>query len=200
MSPVPDSALRESIDAATMIALPDPTKVKAGDTATVEVIPVQGTKYSLTGEVRQVGASLWLGPVCIDMPSDDIARVTLTDHQPAPEPEQKPGTLWVDERGTRYLAGHLNGSPRMYAVDGSFVRPPLAGVRPLVVIDPAEVVDELVDSLSHALGERLPGEALAYINRVSGDDRRAWVRGLLAHAQPNLVRSAFHVLGIETPR
>jgi hypothetical protein len=70
----------------------DPSAVKAGDTVTVQVITADQQKFHLTGEVRNVGASLWVGPICIDLPADDIERVTLTDHQPAPKPEWKPGT------------------------------------------------------------------------------------------------------------
>jgi hypothetical protein len=137
----------------------DPSKVKAGDTVTVEVIPLHGPRYSLGGEVYRVDTSgpLWVGPVCITRPDEDIVRVRLTDHQPAPEPEPE----WTD--GTVAEVTYNNADEteqfktRALRGDGSWV--PFADVsdlimddevtdvRPLVVIDPADVdADMLVDT------------------------------------------------------
>lgn len=108
MSPIPDTSLisqvGESIDAARVIALPDPSKVKAGDTVTLNIDPspmeVPYRPYSVRGEVYPIGASLFAGgwPI-IGHPS-----VTLADHKPAPEPEPewKPGTV---------VFGHRAGLP-----------------------------------------------------------------------------------------
>ncbi|MDR7385247.1 hypothetical protein [Promicromonospora iranensis] len=125
----------------------DPSKVKAGDTVTVEVIRLHGPRYSLSGEVYRVDTSgpLWVGPVCITAPDEDIVRVRLTDHQPAPEPEPE----WALDT----LADITNGSTSVRAIrvetpDGNVWQTiphsswwsdaNVTDVRPLVVIDPAD--------------------------------------------------------------
>jgi len=124
----------------------DPANVKAGDMVTVRVVEGRN-EYDVHGKAWEPAwepvYGLSVGNVSLTAPN-----VTLIAHQPAPEPEPewKPGTVWVDERGVRYLAGsNGSGSPRLYAADGAFVIPgPDTDVRPLVVIDPADVdVDAL---------------------------------------------------------
>lgn len=142
----------------------DPSKVKAGDTVTVSG---GGTgdrpAYEITGvawEPSHSPGTLWVGPVCISAP-----LVTLTDHQPAlePEPEWKPGTVY-DAR----LAGGADPF-RVWAIEGdtpgttaeftdylgnSYEAGELLDVRPLVVIDPAEVD---VDAVSAAIYKAMYG-------------------------------------------
>jgi hypothetical protein len=178
--------LRENFDLPTTPAPLDPSKVKAGDTVTVHVVTIDSPAYDVSGEAYMLGHALAVGGHVLTGPG-----VTLTDHQPAPEPEAEVDTLastiWEASRADEGTISATGANKVAAAIRAKFV-----------VIDPAEVVDELLDSLSHALGERLPPDAVAYISRTDGNnDRRKWVRGLLNHAQPNLVRSAFQVLGIE---
>jgi hypothetical protein len=78
----------------------DPSKVKAGDTVTVHVKfeNPEFRDFTITGEVYNAmeGAGLYVG----GWPLLDHTQVTLTDHQPAPKPEWKPGTT-----GTATIAG-----------------------------------------------------------------------------------------------
>src|SRR5690606_27087871 len=72
----------------------DPANVKAGDTATAEVSPVHtdgdGPKpFTITGEVWADGQTLMLGGWSITLPN-----LTLTDPQPAAEPEYEVGHVY----------------------------------------------------------------------------------------------------------
>lgn len=117
----------------------DPSKVKAGDWVAVEVSDDDEDIPNVTaagGVYERFPGNLAVGPFLLARPN-----VTLTDHQPAPEPEPewKPGTVWADEDGKRYLAGTLDGKgPHMYADDGYGIEPD-EDLRPLAVVDPAEV-------------------------------------------------------------
>jgi len=90
----------------------DPSKVKAGDTVTVEVsnskpdVPT----YTVKGEVHNDDQGRpWVGPILLNSkyPGGPVS-ITLTDHQPAPKPEWAPGTtgtastpIGTDERVMR---------------------------------------------------------------------------------------------------
>jgi hypothetical protein len=81
-------AAREAGKYAATPAPLDPSKVKVGDTVTVRVeefdIP---DPYEVTGKA-------YVGPIGMAVGGFLLGgdRVTLTDHQPAPEPEREPGT------------------------------------------------------------------------------------------------------------
>jgi hypothetical protein len=72
----------------------DPSKVKAGDTVTLHVEyddASNGKPYDISGEVTlDTYGSRWIGPVMLE--GEQGYEFTLTDHQPAPKPEWKPGT------------------------------------------------------------------------------------------------------------
>lgn len=142
----------------------DPSKVKAGDTVAVHVSCEGCPDYDVTGEVYHYAQTLAVGP------GDrlDDPRVTLTAHQPAPEPEPewKPGEVAL----VRFPGGEgdrpnlpasyaqidgpdgewraLNGECADYATD-------VEVVRPLVVIDPAAVD---WPALQGKISQRIPGE------------------------------------------
>lgn len=164
----------------------DPSKVKAGDTATVEVIPLHGPRYSLAGEVYRVDTSgpLWIGPVSITAPDEDIVRVTLTDHQPAPEPEPEYRSQFVavtDANGGASYEGFIDADGDFYGMEDGFLR--LASLenyqnaRPLVVIDPAAVD---VDALAKT------------VRKASDTSPHIWY-------MPEIVRAVLAELGIEAP-
>jgi hypothetical protein len=135
----------------------DPSTVNAGDTVTVAVKfdNPEFRDFTLRGEVYNAmeGASLYVGGWPLQ-----AQNVTLTAHQPAPEPEVewKPGTVGTATvRGVddvRVLRSHRTGSVASEfwlsdsEVDGYLQHqdPHVTDVRPLVVIDPAAVdVDAL---------------------------------------------------------
>lgn len=84
----------------------DPSKVKAGDTVTLTVDPPDThPAFTVAGETHSLGGSaVYVGGWRVDDLPD---YVTLTAHQPAPEPEVKPepgmsGTATVEgQPGTR---------------------------------------------------------------------------------------------------
>jgi hypothetical protein len=149
-----------------MSAPPDPSKVKPGDTVTVRVEPNPVTGWGALAhgpEAFEVTGKVWLdsgdnphGPVAkVGVHALGLPNVTLTAHQPAPEPEPE----WTD--GTVAEVTYNNADEteqfktRALRGDGSWV--PFADVsdlimddevtdvRPLVVIDPAEVdVDAII--------------------------------------------------------
>lgn len=143
----------------------DPSKVKAGDTVTVEVTPVPssgGRPYTIHGEVSGgIGGQLWVGPVFLQGNGKWRPGITLTDHQPAPEPEPawEPGmvataTTSDPHRGVNgavlglFVGDPENDTPVRFETYSGDTYPlaALSNVRPLVVIDPAAVdVDHLVD-------------------------------------------------------
>lgn len=74
----------------------DPSKVKAGDTVAVrvEADPKNGGTFEVTGKAyMDYGPFGGAGVVKVGAHSLDGYNVTLTAHQPAPEPEWKPGTV-----------------------------------------------------------------------------------------------------------
>jgi hypothetical protein len=132
----------------------DPSKVKPGDTVTLTVDPPDThPAFTVAGETHTLGGSaVYVGGWRVDDLPD---YVTLTAHQPAPEPEPE----WTD--GTVAEVTYNNADEteqfktRALRGDGSWV--PFADVsdlimddevtdvRPLVVIDPAEVdVDAII--------------------------------------------------------
>lgn len=73
----------------------DPSKVKAGDTVTLDVAPVgHAPGFTVEGEVYASDAPGNQSALCVGGFLFDHHRATLTAHQPAPEPEPewKPGT------------------------------------------------------------------------------------------------------------
>jgi hypothetical protein len=145
----------------------DPAKVKAGDTVTVRVGPSPDTGWGALRhgpEAIEVTGKVWLdsgdnphGPVAkVGVHTLDLPNVTLTAHQPAPEPEPE----WTD--GTVAEVTYNNADEteqfktRALRGDGSWV--PFADVsdlimddevtdvRPLVVIDPAAARKSLEDN------------------------------------------------------
>src|SRR5690606_11005522 len=101
----------------------DPSKVKPGDTVTVRVEPNPGTGWGTLDhgpEAIEVTGTVWLdsgdnphGPVAkVGVHALDLPNVTLTAHQPAPEPEPewKPGTTGTAE----VVREGANGGPRMF--------------------------------------------------------------------------------------
>lgn len=173
----------------------DPSKVKAGDTVTLEsgtalvrdVVSAvtkfdDGSGYQfLSSEpptsYRRVGPTAW----------------TLTDHQPAPEPEPewKPGTfatVTTERRGEFCAIRRETGvtPPVVWQSipDGSWWEDSdVSHVRPLVVIDPAAVD---VDSVSRVIHQ--------HMQKVR--DRGDYMVG---PAADEAARETLGVLGIEAP-
>jgi hypothetical protein len=163
----------------------DPSKVKAGDTVTVRVEPNPGTGWGTLDhgpEAIEVTGKVWLdsgdnphGPVAkVGVHALGLPNVTLTAHQPAPEPEPewKPG---------QFVSGVVEGARRQGMVDdlGNFLfwnhelegvqEDPIApgvvtDIRPLVVIDPADV-DRV--ALQREIDDAMPGhEASVVLERL----------------------------------
>ena len=164
----------------------DPSKVKAGDTVTLEDRRQRSSgidpdpDWRLTGKVREIVAThiskdgvpyVWnvrIGHSPYQMGTGDQDwTYTLTDHQPAPEPEPewKPGTVaWVK-------AGSWSGNATLHgdvwiSFDGEYgtwgEEEVVTDVRPLVVIDPAAVdVDTLQRRIEEAPGGEEARDALA---------------------------------------
>lgn len=136
----------------------DPSAVKAGDTVTLLVDPPDThPAFTVAGETHSLGGpTVYLGGWRVDDLPD---YVTLTDHQPAPEPEPElptRGTFgWadtVDGRRHGFVVGGANGSDyrafRYYLPESDYSRATesFSTFVPDVVIDPAAVdVDALID-------------------------------------------------------
>lgn len=150
----------EPFDAAEATSAPlDPSKVKAGDTVTLEkgaaLVRDVVTKIEPHGGNRRFYVSehadpLQVGPFTASMwYIVGYGAWTLTDHQPAakPEPEWKPGTVAVVVKGGDPGAGiedsefraalDVDGIWRSFDDTERTAAP--ESVRPLVVLDPAEV-------------------------------------------------------------
>jgi hypothetical protein len=163
-------------------ARPDPSKVKPGDTVTVRVEPNPGTGWGTLDhgpEAIEVTGTVWLdsgdnphGPVAkVGVHALDLPNVTLTDHQPAPEPEPE------------YMVGHVYeakvanvGRVQVVRVDPDMDEDPLypfpwfapsendhyteravTDIRPLVVLDPESDTDRLAAIISsHRHGSEVP--------------------------------------------
>lgn len=145
----------------------DPSKVKAGDTVTLESGTALVRDVVIEAKSRGVGQFVFYTAENPDplIPGTyylvNSGAWTLTDHQPAPEPEPewKPGTLaLITIRGQdgeapeheRAVRRPLMGAPRLawHAVDtgGFWYDENVTDVRPLVVIDPAGVEPALRES------------------------------------------------------
>lgn len=134
----------------------DPSKVKAGDTVTLTF-----RTASITDTVSHTPAAE--GHINLKhagtFPIGGGSVWTLTAHQPAPEPEPefKPGTVFVDDGGERYFVVAIDSKNTLLVddVDDRYAPDEPEGLRPLVVIDPAEVdVDALYDVFSESTDPR----------------------------------------------
>src|SRR5690606_12517389 len=138
----------------------DPSKVKPGDTVTLS----RG-KSSVTAEVTHVQSFIHLehlGRFRVKGLSSDrtsgYAEYTLTDHQPAPAPEWKPGTvagLTVHPSGVLRAVRARTGNYWAADTEEVYSDDEVESVRPLVVIDPAEVD---ADALQRAINEAAGGD------------------------------------------
>lgn len=91
----------------------DPSKVKAGDTVTVRATDYEMGTYEVSGTVvGALGGVLCVGPARIVQNGKWRTHYTLTDHQPAPNPEWKPGTT-----GTATIRGFED--VRVFRIDHS---------------------------------------------------------------------------------
>jgi hypothetical protein len=166
----------------------DPSKVKAGDTVTVTGGGGAHPAYEVTGaawEPDHSPGTLWVGPVCISS-----SLVTLTAHQPAPEPEPewKRGQVAVVTpsmpRGeiTRAIR---SGDGNWHTDGGGFWEDDeVANVRLLVVIDPADLHVVEVAKAMHQVD--YPG-----LDFALNLDQSVYVAK---------ARAALAYLGIEAPR
>jgi hypothetical protein len=129
----------------------DRSKVKAGDTVTVRVeeeyAHTTHPAYTIS-DTTAYGDPVMVGPFVLDQ-----EHITLLDHQPAPEPEPewKPTTVYAAASADGPVRLYRNkGIDRDYWLDAGGDMVPdeaVSKVRPLVVIDPADVdVDMLVDT------------------------------------------------------
>jgi hypothetical protein len=129
----------------------DPAAVKAGDTVTLEsdelVANVAGRVTDIQHDHGAWTVYLALGVMGHSTPF--VVGVgtswTLTDHQPAPEPEWEPGTVYsarlAGASDPFHVWSDLDEGERAF-MDGrgnAYDTGELLDVRPLVVIDPAEV-------------------------------------------------------------
>jgi hypothetical protein len=117
----------------------DPSKVKAGDTVTLEIHDPEMAPFEVLGEAYKVpGQGLSAG----GWPISNHPHVTLTAHQPAPEPEPewKPGTVADIEvdGGHTYRAIRNDGDQWDAENAWTYGDSEVTDVRPLVVIDPAD--------------------------------------------------------------
>src|SRR5690606_23490974 len=111
-------------------------------------------------EAIEVTGTVWLdsgdnphGPVAkVGVHALDLPNVTLTDHQPAPEPEPewKPGTVADIEVGgdNTYRAIRTEVGRWEAENDWTFYDDGVEDVRPLVVIDPADVDVEALTKIA----------------------------------------------------
>lgn len=127
----------------------DPAAVKAGDTVTVSSTTTGGAAYEIVGKVWEPSHSpghLWVGPIALD-----ALGVTLTDHQPALEPEWEPGDMaavtargWVNGWSVRTATN--DGWASHDNTDDVRRDDEVESVRPLVVIDPVAARKSLEDN------------------------------------------------------
>jgi hypothetical protein len=146
----------------------DPNMVRAGDTVTVRFIAtgdeITTTAYQPTdiasGHVYILG---WPLNKPGNLHGLALKHFEILDHQPAPEPEWKPGTVaFVIQGGDPGAGVDDHEFPAALQTDGTWVG--LAGeaataaptsVRPLVVIDPAGVD---WGALQGKISQKIPGE------------------------------------------
>lgn len=165
-------------------ALLDPSKVKVGDPVAVMVDDETIGSYEVRGDVRgHLGGTWSVGPVNVASNGIWHEGITLTAHQPAPEPEFR----------SRFVTGQVNGTTvdgftdqdgDFYGLEDGFLRAhhmdQMTDVRPLVVIDPATVDPDAVYEAVLPLVEHDLGDGSIFRVKVT-------VRKVLAH------------LGIEAP-
>lgn len=150
----PQSLIREKATLVTDVdATPaplDPSKVRAGDTVTLLVDPPDThPAFTVAGETHSLGGpTVYLGGWRVDDLPD---YVTLTDHQPAPEPEPE----WLEgavaevtpTRRPDLATRAVRGSDDMWHnTYGGMWDDDEVSVRPLVVIDPAAARKALEDN------------------------------------------------------
>jgi hypothetical protein len=121
----------------------DPSKVKAGDTVTVEVTDPKHGTVTIKGKTwEEFPGDIAVGPYLLAGEG-----VTITAHQPAPEPEPewKPGTVLLGNLPGPYPDDQFwvvdDGETDPYVVDDTGVKhypADLLNVREAVVIDPAD--------------------------------------------------------------
>jgi prophage tail gpP-like protein len=149
----------------------DPAAVKPGDTVTLS----RG-KSSATAEVTHVQNFIHLEHLgrfrVKGLPSDrtsGYAEYTLTAHQPAPEPEPewKPGTvadITVHPSGVLRAVRARAGNYWAADTEEVYSDDEVESVRPLVVIDPADVD---VVALQREIDDAMPGhEASVVLERL----------------------------------
>jgi hypothetical protein len=151
---------------------PDPSKVKPGDTVTLESdggrkVTAPVSEHTLPGKAQ--------GTWFLDVHPDDgpvsfsAAHWTLTDHQPAPEPEPewKPGTvadITVHPSGVLRAVRARVGDYWAADTEEVYSDDEVESVRPLVVIDPADVD---VVALQREIDDAMPGhEASVALERL----------------------------------
>lgn len=142
----------------------DSSKVKAGDTVTVT--DGIATISAVVDSVRERAAQLWFRFRFGEQPDAyyevpmALARgeeaFTLTDHQPAPEPEPtyEPRKVYEHPNGDRFWSVNTEHGVMLVNEYGDTDRPSdmTEPLRPLVVIDPAEVdVEALVTTFVEAV-------------------------------------------------
>lgn len=142
---------------------PDLSKVKAGDTVTLDVSTEGNHRaFTITGEVYELGPELGVGGWSLTGDGR-----TLTAHQPAPEPEPewKPGMLAdITINGNTFRAVRVqpdDGSPGVWSgVPGGawWDQDAVTDVRPLVVIDPASDYVQGLIRLAHDKAASPEGE------------------------------------------
>lgn len=135
----------------------DPSKVREGDTVTLNIHDPEMAPFEVQGPAYDGPEGVMAGA----WPLVGHPHVTLTDHQPAPEPEPewKPGTfvsatIWAgaksksEKRDVCLVRASNEEFPWYDPEEHDFYKDDvLTAVRPLVVIDPADVdVDALLDS------------------------------------------------------
>lgn len=151
----------ELVERATPAPL-DPSKVRTGDTVTLLVDPPDThPSFTVAGETHSLGGpTVYLGGWRVDDLPD---YVTLTAHQPAPEPEpllrglysarymgSEPTAMWASDGGSGAVFRNDEGD--------EFAPEELADVRPLVVIDPASDYVQGLIRLAHDKAASPEGE------------------------------------------
>lgn len=145
VEPAPSLPTQDGDDDGREAAPLNPALVKAGDTVTVHVVAEpEMPDYDVSGEVYRFLDGLAVGGHVLSNPD-----VTLTAHQPAPqpEPEYEPGTVAVVIQGGDPGAGvddhefraALQTDGMWVGLSGEAATSAPVSVRPLAVIDPAAV-------------------------------------------------------------
>jgi hypothetical protein len=150
----------------------DPAAVKAGDTVTLLVTPVEKAKkpFTVTGEVYGAPGALMVGGLWVM--NDKIATLIAQRPAPEPEPEWKPGTVYAAASADGPVRLYRNkGIDRDYWLDAGGEMVPdeaVSKVRPLVVIDPADVD---VVALQREIDDAMPGHEASVVLEHLGLNR-----------------------------